>query len=147
MSGLHSRYIKEAAETIRRVMEGQIGEIVSIEENFLRGPYGNTARPQDWRELEIQYGNQYRCSWLCGDDVTQSLVQNLDRATWAMHETPPVKCHGLGGRSSSQELLGDVFDHHSVYPVCATPGVTKILAKSSTAVRQSEAVPEATANT
>ncbi len=71
-------------------------------------------RPDGVRELEIQYGNQYRFSWLCGDDVPQSLVHNLDRATWALHETPPVKCHGLGGRSSSQNLLGDVFDHHAV---------------------------------
>ncbi len=101
-------------ETIQRVLDGQIGEIVSIEENFIRAPYGYTGRPRNLRELEIQYGNQYRFSWLCGDDVTQSLVHNLDRATWAMKETPPQKCHGLGGRSSSQALLGDVFDHHSV---------------------------------
>jgi hypothetical protein len=38
----------------------------------------------------------------------------MDRATWALGETPPLKCHGFGGRSSSQSLLGDVFDHHSV---------------------------------
>jgi predicted dehydrogenase len=96
------------------VIDGQIGHIVSIEENFIRGPYGSTSRPVGPTELEVQYGNQYRFSWLCGDDVTQSLVHNLDRATWAMQETPPVKCHGLGGRSTTQFLLGDVFDHHSV---------------------------------
>jgi predicted dehydrogenase len=64
--------------------------------------------------LEIQYGNQYRFSWLCGDDVTQSLIHNLDRSTWALGEATPVDCHGLGGRSASQTLLGDVFDHHTV---------------------------------
>lgn len=114
MSGLHSRFDPAIRETIQRVREGQIGEIVSIEENFVRGPYGNIARPQGMRELEVQYGNQYRFSWLCGDDVTQSLVHNLDRATWALHETPPVDCHGFGGRSGVQHLLGDVFDHNSV---------------------------------
>lgn len=114
VSGLHSRFHAAIRETIERVRDGQIGEIVSIEENFLRGPYGNVQRPQGWRELEVQYGNQYRFSWLCGDDVTQSLVHNLDRATWAMGETPPVDCHGLGGRSGPAGVLGDVFDHHSV---------------------------------
>jgi myo-inositol 2-dehydrogenase / D-chiro-inositol 1-dehydrogenase len=114
LSGLQSRFHPAIRETIQRVQDGQIGTITSIEENFIRGPYGATSRPTGMRELEIQYGNQYRFSWLCGDDVTQSLVHNLDRATWAMLETPPVKCHGLGGRSSSQNLLGDVFDHHSV---------------------------------
>jgi predicted dehydrogenase len=114
LSGLQSRFHPAIRETIQRVIDGQIGKIVSIEENFIRGPYGNTSRPQGVRELEVQYGNQYRFSWLCGDDVPQSLVHNMDRATWAMQETPPVKCHGLGGRSSSHLLLGDVFDHHSV---------------------------------
>ncbi len=114
LSGLHSRFDSAIRETIQRVRDGQIGEIVSIEENFVRGPYGNTARPLGMRELEIQYGNQYRFSWLCGDDVTQSLVHNLDRATWALNETPPVDCHGFGGRSGVQHLLGDVFDHNSV---------------------------------
>lgn len=114
LSGLHSRFHKKYRETIQRVLDGQIGEIVSIEENFVRGPYGNTFRPDDWREMEIQYGNQYRFSWLCGDDVTQSLIHNLDRATWAMDGAVPIECHGFGGRSGRQDLLGDVFDHHSV---------------------------------
>jgi hypothetical protein len=42
-------------------------------------------------------------------------VHNLDRASWVMRETPPVKCHGMGGRSTlNAEIYGDVFDHHSV---------------------------------
>jgi predicted dehydrogenase len=114
LSGLQSRFHPAIRETIRRVLDGQIGEIISIEENFVRGPYGNTQRPQGLRELEVQYGNQYRFSWLCGDDVTQSLVHNLDRATWSLQETPPADCHGFGGRSGAQDLLGDVFDHNSV---------------------------------
>ncbi len=114
LSGLQSRFSPEISEVIERVRDGQIGEVISIEENFIRGPYGNTDRPANWRELEIQYGNHYRFSWLCGDDVTQSLVHNLDRASWVLNETTPVDCHGFGGRSSVQDLLGDVFDHHSV---------------------------------
>jgi predicted dehydrogenase len=114
LSGLQSRFHASYQETIKRVIDGQIGDIVAIEEVWLRGPYGSTVRPKNKRELEIQYGNQYRFSWLCGDDVTQTLVHNIDRATWAMKEATPVKCHGLGGRSSSQNLVGDVFDHHAV---------------------------------
>jgi len=114
LSGLQSRFHAAIRETIQRVHDGQIGQIVAIEENFIRGPYGRTSRPEGIRELEVQYGNQYRFSWLCGDDVPQSLVHNMDRATWALGETTPVDAHGLGGRSGVQNLLGDVFDHHSV---------------------------------
>ena len=114
LSGLQSRFTPRIRETMQRIHDCQIGEIVAIEENFIRGPYGNIKRPTGLRELEVQYGNQYRFAWLCGDDVPQSLVHNLDRSTWALKETPPVKCHGVGGRSSSQNLLGNVFDHHAV---------------------------------
>jgi len=45
----------------------------------------------------------------------QSLVHNMDRASWALQEQAPVKCHGLGGRSSMTDAIyGDVFDHHTV---------------------------------
>jgi len=114
LSGLMSRFAPPIRETVKRVQDGQIGEITTIEENFIRGPYGNINRTAGMREIEQQYANQYRFSWLCGDDVVQSLVHNLDRATWTLKETPPVRCHGLGGRSGPQNLLGDVFDHHSV---------------------------------
>ena len=56
---------------------------------------------------------RYHFAWLSGDDVVQSLVHNLDRATWAMREQTPVKAHGLGGRSASfGEVYGNIFDHH-----------------------------------
>jgi myo-inositol 2-dehydrogenase / D-chiro-inositol 1-dehydrogenase len=115
MSGLHSRYHPGYRETIKRIHDGAIGEIVSIEENFLRGPYGLYPRQPKQTEVEFQFGNQYHFAWLSGDDVPQSLVHNLDRATWAMKGQVPVKAHGLGGRSASfGEIFGNVFDHHSV---------------------------------
>ena len=102
-------------EAIKRIHDGAIGEIVAIEENFLRGPYGLYHRQPKQNEVEYQFSNQYHFTWLSGDDVPQSLVHNVDRATWAMKEQTPVKAHGLGGRSASfGEVYGNVFDHHSV---------------------------------
>jgi myo-inositol 2-dehydrogenase / D-chiro-inositol 1-dehydrogenase len=88
---------------------------VTIEENFLRGPYGLYKRQAGMNEVEYQFSNQYHFTWLSGDDVPQSLVHNVDRATWAMKEQVPVKAHGMGGRSASfGEIYGNVFDHHGV---------------------------------
>jgi len=53
LSGLQSRFHPAIRETIQRVIDGQIGQVVSIEENFIRGPYGRTTRPQGMRELEV----------------------------------------------------------------------------------------------
>jgi len=114
-SGLHSRHHPGYAETIQRIHDGAIGEVVSIEENFLRAPYGLVPRKEGLTELEYQCSNQYHFTWLSGDDVVQSLVHNLDRAGWVMRGQTPVKAHGLGGRSSMfEEIYGNVFDHHSV---------------------------------
>ena len=115
VSGLHSRYHEGYAETVKRIHDGEIGEVIAIEENFLRAPYGITDRKPGLTELEWQCSTQYHFTWLSGDDVPQSLVHNLDRARWVLHEQVPVKCHGLGGRSTMVEgKYGNVFDHHSV---------------------------------
>jgi myo-inositol 2-dehydrogenase / D-chiro-inositol 1-dehydrogenase len=114
-SGLHSRYSRGYQETIKRIHGGAIGEIVAIEENFLRGPYGIYKRQPGMNEVEYQFSNQYHFTWLSGDDVAQSLVHNVDRALWAMNGQVPQKAHGMGGRSASfGEVYGNVFDHHGV---------------------------------
>lgn len=114
-SGLQSRHHSGYAETIQRIHDGAIGEIVSLEENFLRPPYQITPREPWMSELEWQCSTQYHFNWLSGDDVPQSLVHNLDRASWVLGNQAPVKCHGIAGRSSmTDQLYGNVFDHHSV---------------------------------
>ena len=115
ISGLHSRYHAGYAETVQRIYDGAIGDVISIEENFLRAPYVIIDRAPGLSELEWQCSTQYHFRWLSGDDVPQSLVHNMDRASWVLHNAVPAKCHGLGGRSSMTEpIYGDVFDHHSV---------------------------------
>jgi hypothetical protein len=64
-------------------------------------------------------------NWLSGDDVVQTLVHSLDKAAWAMHEQPPAKAWGMGGRSSCFEpKFGDTFDHHAV--VYEYPGGVRV---------------------
>jgi len=115
MSGLQSRHHPGYAETVQRIHDGAIGDVVALEENFLRAPYGIIGRDPKLTELQYQCSTQYHFAWLSGDDVPQSLVHNLDRASWVLRGEMPLKCHGLGGRSTMvEEVYGDVFDHHSV---------------------------------
>ncbi len=131
VSGLNGRYSPGYAETVKRIHDGAIGEIVSVEENYLRAPYGVTERKPGLSELEWQCSTQYHFRWLSGDDVPQSLVHNLDRARWAMRDPLPVKCHGMGGRSSMVEpMYGDVFDHHAI--VYEFPGGVRLYARCRT---------------
>ena len=115
LSGLHCRFCPGHQETIQRIHDGAIGEIVAIEETFLRGPYNIVERDPQLNEVEFQFSAQMHFAWLSGDDVNQSLSHNLDRATWAMKEQTPVKAHGLGGRSATfGTIYGNTFDHHAV---------------------------------
>ena len=114
VSGLQSRFQKKYIETIKRIHDGAIGDVVSMQSMFLRGPYRLEARDPNMTETEFQFRNWYHFRWLSGDDVTQSLVHNADRMSWILGEEKPQWCFGLGGRSSSfGEVFGDMFDHHT----------------------------------
>lgn len=115
VSGLQSRFHEGYIETVKRIQDGAIGEILAGEETWLRAPYVIIDRKAGLSELLWQCSTQYHFAWLSGDDVVQTLVHNLDRARWVRGDRTPVKCHGLGGRSSMKDpIYGNVFDHHSV---------------------------------
>jgi len=127
VSGLQSRFQRSYQEAMKRIHDGAIGDIVTIEENFLRPPYVLVKRAAGLNEVQYQCSNQYHFGWLSGDDVPQSLIHNVDRSLWAMREQTPVKCHALAGRSAMfDEIYGNVFDHHAV--VYEFAGGTKLYA-------------------
>jgi predicted dehydrogenase len=115
ISGLQSRYHPGYIEVMNRVHDGAIGDIVAIQETWLRAPYVVYSRRPGMREVEYQASNQYHFHWLSGDDVPQTLIHNLDRSSWALRNAAPLHCYGMGGRSTLHGAsYGDVFDHHSV---------------------------------
>ncbi len=131
VSGLQSRYSLGWQETVKRIHDGAIGDVVSIQSMFLRGPYQTVDRAPNLTETQYQFSNWYHFRWLSGDDVSQSLVHNMDRVSWVLKEEMPKWAFGLAGRSSSfGEIYGDMFDHHTavyeyesgvrVYALCRT---------------------------
>lgn len=115
VSGLQSRFHAGWQETVKRIHDGAIGDVVSMQCMFLRAPYVVVAREPNLTEVQYQFRNWYHFCWLSGDDVPQSLVHNLDRASWILKEAVPTSAFGLAGRSASfGEVYGDMFDHHTV---------------------------------
>lgn len=115
VSGLQSRYHPGYQETMQRVHDGAVGDIVTIQETWLRAPYVLYPRRPGMSEVMFQGSNQYHFNWLSGDDVPQTLIHNLDRSSWALHNAAPVRAWGMGGRSTLKgEVYGNVFDHHAV---------------------------------
>ena len=99
VSGLCWRYRHGVRETMKRVLDGAIGDILAIQDDLQhRHRSGTAARKPEWTEMEYQMRNWYYFTWLSGDFNVEQHVHSLDKAAWAMHDEPPVRAWGLGGR-------------------------------------------------
>lgn len=115
VSGLCWRYDYGVRETMKRVLDGQIGEIVAIQENYLAGPLWYHDRRPEWSDMEYQVRNWLYYTWLSGDHNVEQHVHSLDKAGWANHDEPPLQATGLGGRQVRvEQKWGNIFDHHAV---------------------------------
>lgn len=115
LSGLCWRYHTGVQETIKRILGGAIGDVVAVQECYMRTPYRLTTRAEGLTELEWQLRNWYHFNWLSGDDILQSLVHSLDKAGWVTGDKPPASAFGVGGRIQCVEPhFGDQFDHSAM---------------------------------
>lgn len=115
VSGFETRYSPTAREAVRRIHEGQIGDIVSIQTTYNTGPLWHRGRKPEWSEMEFQMRNWYYFIWLSGDHLVEQHVHYNDLVGWIMQEQPPLHAWGYGGRQVRTEAkYGDIFDHHAV---------------------------------
>ncbi len=114
VSGLAWRYDTGVLETMKRVHDGAIGQIHTIQEICNTGSLRSLARRPGMTEMEYQLYNWYDFNWLSADLPGLNLVHNVDKGAWALHDQPPQKAWGMGGREVRKgPTFGDVFDHHS----------------------------------
>jgi predicted dehydrogenase len=114
VSGLNTRYSPRMQELMRRIHDGQIGEIVGL--NAIRFGGGVWVRPRQPGMTEMQYQmlNWYYYTWLSGDFNVEMFVHQYDMIAWAMRDEPPARCLGTGGRQvRSGEEYGHIYDHFS----------------------------------
>jgi predicted dehydrogenase len=103
VSGLCWRYDYGVRETIKRLLDGAIGDIVAIQENYLAGTLWHRGPQPEWSEMEYQLRNWYYFTWLSGDHNVEQHIHSLDKALWLMGDQPPLKCVGSAdGRSASR---------------------------------------------
>lgn len=121
VSGSQRHNFTEFVETIRKIHDGAIGEIVAANSWYLSKPVFHVkAREAKWGDMEYQHRNWYSFLWLCGDQVVEQHYHNLDTINWVMG-THPVKVVASGGAAwrPRDEYYGNIYDHLSsdfVYP-------------------------------
>jgi predicted dehydrogenase len=115
VSGLCWRYHNGVKATMERVLDGAIGDIITMQETYLTGALWHRGRKPDDTEMKYQLRNWYYFTWLSGDFNTEQHIHSLDKAMWAMRDEPPLKAWGLGGRQvRTDPMYGDIYDHHAV---------------------------------
>lgn len=116
VSGLCWRYQQGVKETIQRVSDGAIGDIVAIESNYNAGPLWHRGDKPAWSRMEYQLRNWIYFTWLSGDIIAEQAVHSLDKTAWLLGDTSPVKAMGMGGRQQrTAAKYGNVWDHFTVF--------------------------------
>ncbi len=127
VSGLCYRYEPSKRETMKRVHDGAVGEIVALHTNYNTGALWHKPRQPSWSDMEWQMRNWLYFTWLSGDHNVEQHIHSLDKMAWAMNDQYPTRATGLGGRQvRTGPEFGHIFDHHAV--VYEYPSGVKIFA-------------------
>ena len=112
--GLQRRHQPNYIETIKRLQDGAIGDILYTRAFWNGSGVWNRPRMPGATEMEYQMRNWYYFVWLCGDHVVEQHIHNLDVINW-LKGAYPVKASGQGGRQvRTGKEFGEIFDHHFV---------------------------------
>ena len=119
VAGTQRRHSANYVETMKRIHDGAIGDIVSAQCYWNQGGLWHHGRKPEWTDTEWQIRNWLYFTWLSGDHICEQHIHNIDVVNWAM-QAHPVKCVGMGGRQvRTDPSYGHIFDHFAidfVYP-------------------------------
>jgi len=121
VSGAQRRSATDYIETVRKIQDGAIGDIVALYSTYLSGPVMHAkSREAKWGDMEWQHRNWYSFLWICGDQIVEQHFHNIDFMNWVMggHPAQVVASGGVAWRPH-EELYGNIYDHMSsdfVYP-------------------------------
>jgi len=121
VSGAQRRSATDYIETVQKIKDGAIGDIVALYSTYLSGPVMHAkARETKWGDMEWQHRNWYSFLWICGDQIVEQHFHNIDFMNWVMG-THPVRVVASGGAvwRPREELYGNIYDHMAsdfVYP-------------------------------
>ncbi|MBN2290272.1 MAG: Gfo/Idh/MocA family oxidoreductase [Candidatus Glassbacteria bacterium] len=114
VAGTQRRHDPAYLEMIKRIGDGQIGEIRAARCYWNMGGLWKKDRKPEWSDMEWQLRNWLYFTWLSGDHIVEQHVHNIDVINWAMG-THPVKAYGMGGRQvRTDPVYGQIYDHFAI---------------------------------
>ena len=114
VAGTQRRHDPKYVETIRRIHDGAIGEVLSGQVYWNQGGLWTAERKPEMSDSEWQIRNWLYFAWLSGDHVVEQHVHNIDVANWVLGGHP-VRVNGVGGRQvRTGPEYGHIYDHFCV---------------------------------
>ncbi|MDX1926977.1 MAG: Gfo/Idh/MocA family oxidoreductase [Pirellulaceae bacterium] len=111
--GLQRRHEPNYIETIKRIHDGAIGDVICTRVYWNGGGIWHRPRQEGQTEMAYQTNNWYHFNWLSGDQICEQHIHNLDVGCW-LKGSYPVECNGMGGgeqRMGGDRRLSQIFDH------------------------------------
>ena len=107
------RHSPNRHELIRRIRDGELGDLLLIRANRLTnvGPLGR--KPADESELLWQFRNFIRFFWVSGGLFAEMTIHQIDEVCWIKGELP-VSAHGIGGRIFNGPDRAQNLDSYSI---------------------------------
>lgn len=96
--GLMWRHCRAREEVIKRIHDGQIGQLLHLRGFRLHGPYWPRTRTPAENELAYQIRNFHYFDWAGANIFIDYCIHNIDVACWAK-DAWPVSAIGMGGRT------------------------------------------------
>lgn len=114
VAGTQRRHDLAYIETMKRIHDGAMGELVGAQCYWNQGGLWVAKREEGWSDMEWQVRNWLYFTWASGDHICEQHVHNLDVVNWAFN-THPVRCVGMGGRQSRTDpMFGNIYDHFAI---------------------------------
>ena len=115
VSGLCWRYHYPKRATFDKVLNGDIGELMTVYNTYNTGALWSKDRQAGWSDMEYKMRNWLYYSWLSGDHITEQAVHSIDMMSWVLGNAVPVRAVGTGGRQRrTEEKYGNIFDHFAI---------------------------------
>ena len=114
VAGTQYRHQTSFIETIKRIHDGQIGEVIGGRAYYNAGTLWKRDRKPEMSDMEYQLRMWIYYDWLGGDQPVEQHIHTIDVTNWAMGGNP-VRALATGGRQVRVEPeFGNVYDHFTI---------------------------------
>ena len=112
-AGLQCRHSVNRQELIKRIRDGELGELQLIRAYRMHPVGGMGEKPEGYDELLWQIRNFFRFFWVSGGLFAEMNIHQIDEICWLKGDWPAA-AHGIGGRAANSTNRGQGFDSMSI---------------------------------